>query len=107
MSERKVSERQGVLAGGERPGLGWTVVLRRQPTQIIDGQPQGGYMDLYELVCCDCGDSPDRDYRDVSPRLQRIRGPYPIAAGITAYQQHARRHRRQATWPRESPAPVS
>lgn len=107
MSERRLNQGQGGLAAGERPGLGWTVVLRRQPTQIVDGEPQGGYLDFYELVCWDCGDSPDQDYRDVSPKLQRIRGPYPIAAGIAAYQQHARRHRRQATRPSESQAPSS
>ena len=78
----------------DQPGHGWTVVLRRQPVRIVEGQPEGGYTDVYELICCDCGDHPDRDYREVSPALQRIRGPYSIAAGITAYIQHARRHPR-------------
>jgi len=40
----------------------------------------GGYTDAFELICCDCGDHPDVDYRDVSTGLQRIRGPYPLAA---------------------------
>ena len=35
---------------------------------------------------------PDLDYLEVSPELQRIRGPYPISAGITAYVEHAERH---------------
>lgn len=91
------------LTGGQS-GLGWTLVLRRQPVRIIDGQPQGGYADVYELVCCYCGDDPDLDYRHVSPELQRIRGPYPIAAGIAAYGRHAEQHRRWATQPHESPA---
>jgi hypothetical protein len=78
----------------EQPGLGWTVVLRRQPTLIVDGEPQGDYTDIYELVCCDCGDNPGRDYRHVSPELQRVRGPYLIAAGIAAYQTHVRCHQR-------------
>ena len=60
----------------DEPTLGWTVVLRRQPVHLMEGRPEGGYTDDYELVCCDCGDDPDLDYRDVSPRLQRIRGPY-------------------------------
>ena len=47
-----------------------------------------GYTDAYELICCDCGDNPDLDYRDVSPDLQRIRGPYRFSAGIEAYEQH-------------------
>ena len=47
----------------------------------------------YELICCDCGDDPDLDYQQVSSQLQRIRGPYPIAAGVEAYEQHAGRHK--------------
>jgi hypothetical protein len=74
------------------PGPGWTVVLRRQPVRIVAGQAEGGYTDEFEIICCDCGDDPGLDYREVSPALQRIRGPYPIASGITAYVLHARRH---------------
>ena len=74
------------------PGPGWTVVLRRQPVRIVEGRAEGGYTDEFEIICCDCGDDPGLDYREVSPALQRIRGPYPIASGITAYVQHARRH---------------
>jgi hypothetical protein len=77
-----------------QPGRGWTVVLRRRPARIVEGRPEGGYTDEYEIICCDCGDDPDLDYREVSSELQRIRGPYPIAAGITAYVKHARRHPR-------------
>jgi hypothetical protein len=73
-------------------GHGWTVVLRRRPVRIVHGQPEGGYTDDFEIICCDCGDDPDLDYREVSRELQRIRGPYPAAAGITAYVKHARRH---------------
>ena len=71
-------------------GLGWTVVLRRQPVHLVEGQPEGGYTDDYELVCCECGDDPDLDYREVPPYLQRIRGPYRFSAGIEAYGQHVR-----------------
>jgi hypothetical protein len=74
----------------DEPTLGWTVVLRRQPVHLREGRPEGGYTDDYELVCCDCGDDPDLDFRDVSPRLQRIRGPYGFPAGIAAYGQHVR-----------------
>jgi hypothetical protein len=73
-------------------GLGWTVVLRRRPARIVAGQPVGGYSSMFEIVCCYCGDHPDLDYRDVSPQLQRIRGPYPVAAGVAAYGNHLRRH---------------
>ena len=80
-----------------RPGHDWTVVLRRQPVRLVDGQPQGGYTDEFELICCDCGDDPDLDYHHVPPGLQQIRGPYSIAAGIAAYEKHIRRHRQQVT----------
>jgi hypothetical protein len=75
-------------------GPGWTVVLRRQPVRIVESRPEGGYTEEFEIICCDCGDDPGLDYRAVSPALQRIRGPYSIAAGITAYIQHVRRHPR-------------
>ncbi len=29
---------------------------------------------MFEIICCDCRDDPDLDYREVPPRLQRIRG---------------------------------
>jgi hypothetical protein len=72
----------------DRPALGWTVVLRRQPARIVEGRAEGGYTDVFELICCYCGDHPDLDHRDVSPELQRIRGPYPIAVGVAAYEEH-------------------
>jgi hypothetical protein len=81
------------MTANGQSGLGWTVVLRRMPTKIVAGQPVGGYTDAFEIVCCDCGDDPDLDYRDVSPELQRIRGPYqPIADGVAAYEEHVESH---------------
>lgn len=73
----------------------WTLVLRRQPVKparTARGQLKDRYADVYELICCDCGDDPDLDYRDTSPELQQIRGPYPIVDGVAAYERHARRH---------------
>jgi hypothetical protein len=88
-----------------QPWRGWTVVLRRQPARLVDGEPHGGYADAFELICCDCGDNPDLGYRDVSPELQQIRGPYyPIMAGITAYEKHVRYHWRQPAHPGEPAA---
>jgi hypothetical protein len=72
----------------DEPALGWTLVLRRQPVHLVEGRPEGSYTDSYELICCGCGDDPDLDYRDISPRFQRIRGPYMLSAGIEAYRQH-------------------
>jgi hypothetical protein len=70
----------------DESAVGWTLVLRRQPA----GRAAGGYTDAYELICCDCGDNPDLDYREVSPDLQQIRGPYRFSAGIAAYARHDR-----------------
>ena len=81
------------MTANGQSGLGWTVVLRRMPVRIVAGQPEGGYTDAFEIVCCDCGDDPDLDYREVSPELQRIRGPYhPIADGVAAYEKHVESH---------------
>ena len=71
---------------------GWTVVLRRQPARIVEGRPEGGYTDAFEIICRDCGDHPGHDYSEVAPELQRIRGPYPIADGVVAYEQHLGLH---------------
>jgi hypothetical protein len=76
-----------------QPRPDWTLVLRRQPVRIVCGTMEGGYTDAYELICCECGDDPGLDYRDISPKLRHIRGPYKIAIGVAAYEQHARRHR--------------
>jgi hypothetical protein len=72
-------------------GDSWTVVLRRQPARMIEGRPEGGYTDAFEIICCDCGDHPDLD-SEVSPELRRVRGPYPIADVIAAYMKHAGLH---------------
>jgi hypothetical protein len=71
---------------------GWTVVLRRQPVRRVEGRAEGGYADVVELICRDCGDDPDLDYREVPSRLQLVRGPCPIADGIAACEQHLLRY---------------
>ena len=82
------------MNGHGQLGPGWTVVLRRRPVRMVEGRPEGGYTDEFEIICCYCGDDPSLDCREISSALQEIRGPYPIATGITAYVQHARRHPR-------------
>ena len=84
----QMNAKEAAVRTCDQPALGWTVVLRRQPARIVEGQVQGGYTDTWELVCCDCGDHPDLDCRDVSPEFQRIRGPYSFSAGIAAYEEH-------------------
>ena len=88
---QRIPAETGMTADG-RPGRHWTLVLRRRPARMVQGRPEGGYTDAYELICCDCGDDPDLDYREVSPQLRWIRGPYPIAAGVAAYGRHVRRY---------------
>ena len=80
------------MASRGQPEGGWTVVLRRQPARIMEGRPEGGYTDTFEIVCCDCGDHPYLDYCQVSPELQRLRGPCSIEAAVAAYEQHLRLH---------------
>ena len=75
-----------------RPGRDWTVVLRRRPARIVAGHAVGGYTDVFEIICCDCGDNPGLDYRDVSPELQRLRGPYWLTAGVARYEAHLEEH---------------
>ena len=72
----------------DQPAPGWTVVLRRQPVRFVEGHAEGGYADMFELICCDCGDHPGLNFSDVSSELQRVRWPCPLAAGIAAYERH-------------------
>jgi len=81
------------MTAHDQPGDGPTAVLRRQPTRLVDGQAQGPYTDAFEIICCGCGDDPGLDYREVSPRLQLVRGPYPIRDGVAAYETHLTLHR--------------
>jgi hypothetical protein len=69
-----------------------------QPVRIVAGRVEGGYTGAYELVCCECGDHPDADYREVSSGLRQMRGAYRFAAGIAADPRHVSRyHRGRAT----------
>jgi hypothetical protein len=62
--------------------------LRRQPAHIAGDRIEGGYTSVFEVICCDCGDDPFLDYSEVSPRLQRLRGPYTLREGFAAYRAH-------------------
>jgi hypothetical protein len=85
--------------GGSQPGQFWTLALRRQPVRIVGGEPEGGYTDAYELICCDCGDNPEVDYLDAAPEVQLVRGPYPLPAGVSAYVLHVQRYHPCVTLP--------
>jgi hypothetical protein len=77
----------GLPAAGQA-GHGRTASLRRQPARIVAGRMEGGYTDMFELICGECGDHPYVDYRDIPLWLQRIRGPYMLEAGLRAYEEH-------------------
>jgi hypothetical protein len=62
--------------------------LRRRPVRIVAGRIDGGYTSAFEVICRDCGDNPFLDYSEVSPRLQRLRGPYTLREGFAAYEKH-------------------
>ena len=71
-----------------QPGHGRIAFLRRQPARIVEGRVEGGYASVFELICCDCGDHPYLDYSQVAPRLQWLRGPRTLEAGLAAYDRH-------------------
>jgi hypothetical protein len=71
----------------------------------VEGRPEGSYTDSYELICWDCGDDPDLDYRDIASVFQRIRGPYRLSAGIEAYRRHDRLQHGQPPIPAASSRP--
>ena len=71
-----------------QPGHGSEAVLRNQPVRIVDGRIEGGYTDRYELICPSCGDHPDLDYSEVSPRLQWLRGPRKLEAALAVFHKH-------------------
>ena len=70
-------------------GHGFGAILRRyRPAPIADGRAEGSHAGEFELICFDCGDNPGLDYSQVSPRLQRIRGPRTMETAWTAYERH-------------------
>jgi hypothetical protein len=71
-----------------QPGHGRTAFVRRQPARIVDGRVEGGYTGVFELICPGCGDNPYVDYSEVSPQLQRLRGPLTLEAALEAYDKH-------------------
>jgi hypothetical protein len=86
---RAVAEMTGMPPGlADYNGETARAVLRRQPARIVEGSIEGGYTSAFEVICGDCGDNPYLDYSEISPRLQRLRGPYPLHEGFTAYEAH-------------------
>lgn len=76
-----------------QPGHTSTAVIRSQRIAAGDGKWQ--YTGALEIICVDCGDDPELDYRKVSPRLRRVRGPYPSLERARAALE---RHSGRDTW---------
>jgi hypothetical protein len=74
------------MATGDQYRAGWTVALPLQPVSTAKGRREGGYTDPCE-VPCDYGDHPGLDYREIFPRLQRIRATYLNADAVTPYDK--------------------
>lgn len=79
----------GVVAApaAGQPGHGRTVSLRRQSVWSARDRV-ARRTGAFEVICCDCGDHPNLDYSVIPPRLQQIRGPYSLEAGIAALARH-------------------
>jgi hypothetical protein len=94
---RHARDPQGSVEAGDgmtvpvagQPGHRMTASIRRQPARIMGGREKGGYRNVFEVACCDCGDHPNRDYSEISPSLRRIRGPCTtMATALAAHDQH-------------------
>jgi hypothetical protein len=81
-----VGDTKTLSAGHDGHGI-WAF-LRRQPIRMVRGRPEGGYTDVYEIICPDCGDHPRVGYTEAGPRLQHVRGPYTLSEGLAAYERH-------------------
>jgi hypothetical protein len=81
------SDPQGPLPLAGQPGHGRTATLREQSAWVVYNR-EGHRTGLFEIICGDCGDHPYVDYEGIPPRLQRIRGPYSLEAGLAAYAEH-------------------
>jgi hypothetical protein len=76
-----------------QPGHTSTAMIQSQRIRAGDGEWL--YTGKIELICYDCGDDPALDYREVSPLLRRIRGPYPT---VEFAQAALERHCGRNTW---------
>jgi hypothetical protein len=69
--------------------LDGSVMLRPAPAE--PGNSNSG-SDTYEVICRICGDDPGLDHQEVSPELQRIRGPYILSVAVAAFVKHDELH---------------
>ncbi len=86
--DRSKVEKAMTMTPVGQPGHGATASIRRQPVRVVEDRLEGGYTDVFEIICHDCGDHRYLDYSQVPLRLQQIRGPYTLDAALAAYEQH-------------------
>ena len=55
---------------------------------MVDGQVEGGYNDVFEVICPSCGDNPDLNYAEISPQLQWLRGPHTLELALSVFHKH-------------------
>ena len=70
----------------------WTVSLRRKPASPGNSNHGDPGSDTYEIICRICGDDPALDHQQIPAELQKIRGPYTLSDGITAFTRHNEFH---------------
>ena len=83
----RVACRTGIPGVGEL-GHGFGAILGGTAGPIADGRAEGSHAAEFELIWFDCGDNPGLDYSQVSPGLQRIRGPRTMETAWTADKIH-------------------
>ena len=71
-----------------QPGHGNEAVVRKQPVRMEDGCVEGGYNEVFEVICPSCGDSPDLNFSEISPRLQWLRGPHSLEVAVAVFHKH-------------------
>ena len=54
----------------------------------MNDQAEGGYTDLFEVICPDCGDHLGLDYSRSRPGFSGLRGPRPLKASLAVYERH-------------------
>jgi hypothetical protein len=70
-------------------------VERTLAARIVDGRPEGGYTDNFELICCRCGDDPDGVTARSQPSFRQSAGPTCVRRALR-HIKHVRRHPQSA-----------
>jgi hypothetical protein len=80
------------------PGHGSTASLRRRPVRMVSGRAEGGYTDVFELICRDCGDHLGLAYSEACPGCS-------ASAGLTRSRRASRSMKGTSDWPADGSSP--